>query len=237
MHCFVKVAVLIGIIVGYDLLKGPFKSVVKNQTLVNNLLTQAESLANGLKVSFNTTSGVPDPTVYFNPTYRNSGTGNNNVAEIGTLVLEWTHLSDLTGNPLYGQLAQKGESYLLNPTGSPEAWPGLVGTYVSTGNGQFQDSNGSWSALSDSFYEYLIKMYLYDPDTFGEYKDRWVLAADSTIAHLASHPTSRQDLTFLSQYSGQTTSPQSGHCKLFKHVQCIRAKSMTLMNLFFSFSG
>ncbi|KAM0459724.1 hypothetical protein ACHAPV_005438 [Trichoderma viride] len=204
-----------GMLASYDLLKGPFKSVVKNQTLVNNLLTQAESLANGLKVSFNTTSGVPDPTVYFNPTYRNSGTGNNNVAEIGTLVLEWTHLSDLTGNPLYGQLAQKGESYLLNPTGSPEAWPGLVGTYVSTGNGQFQDSNGSWSALSDSFYEYLIKMYLYDPDTFGEYKDRWVLAADSTIAHLASHPTSRQDLTFLSQYSGQTTSPQSGHLASF----------------------
>jgi mannosyl-oligosaccharide alpha-1,2-mannosidase len=232
MYCSVEVAVLIGHVAGYDLLKGPFKSVVRNQTLVDNLLTQAVSLANGLKVSFNTTSGVPDPTVYFNPTYRNSGTGNNNVAEIGTLVLEWTHLSDLTGNPLYGQLAQKGESYLLNPTGSPEAWPGLVGTYVSTSNGQFQDSNGSWSALSDSFYEYLIKMYLYDPDTFGEYKDRWVLAADSTIAHLASHPTSRKDLTFLSQYSGQTTSPQSGHCKLFKHVQNISVKGMALMILF-----
>ncbi|KAL7926683.1 glycoside hydrolase family 47 protein [Trichoderma austrokoningii] len=204
-----------GMLASYDLLKGPFSGLVKNHTLVNNLLTQAESLANGLKVSFNTTSGVPDPTVYFNPTYRNSGTGSNNVAEIGTLVLEWTHLSDLTGNPLYGQLAQKGESYLLNPTGSPEAWPGLVGTFVSTSNGQFQDSNGSWSALSDSFYEYLIKMYLYDPKTFAEYKDRWVLAADSTIAHLASHPTSRQDLTFLSQYSGPTTSPQSGHLASF----------------------
>ncbi|GFP52795.1 mannosyl-oligosaccharide alpha-1,2-mannosidase 1B [Trichoderma asperellum] len=204
-----------GMLASYDLLKGPFSYLVRDQTLVKNLLTQAESLANGLKVSFNTTSGVPDPTVYFNPTYRNSGTGSNNVAEIGTLVLEWTHLSDLTGNPLYGQLAQKGESYLLNPTGSPEAWPGLVGTYVSTSNGQFQDSDGSWSALSDSFYEYLIKMYLYDPHTFGEYKDRWVLAADSTIAHLASHPTSRQDLTFLSQYSGQTTSPQSGHLASF----------------------
>ena len=33
----------------------------------------------------------------------------------GTLVLEWTHLSDLTGDDTYGGLAQKGESYLLNP--------------------------------------------------------------------------------------------------------------------------
>lgn len=180
---------------------------------MNNLLTQAQTLANGLKVSFNTPSGVPDPTVFFNPTFRNSGASSNNVAEIGTLVLEWTHLSDLTGNPLYAQLAQKGESYLLNPKGSAQAWPGLVGTFVSTSNGNFQDSNGSWSALSDSFYEYLIKMYLYDPVAFSNYKDRWVLAADSTIAHLASHPSTRKDLTFLSSYSGQTTSPNSGHCK------------------------
>ncbi|KAM0262299.1 hypothetical protein ACHAQJ_001768 [Trichoderma viride] len=204
-----------GMLASYDLLKGPFSSLVKNQTLINNLLTQSESLANSLKVSFNTPSGVPDPTVFFNPTYQNSGASSNNVAEIGTLVLEWTHLSDLTGNPLYAQLAQKGESYLLSPTGSPEAWPGLVGTFVGTADGEFQDSNGSWSALSDSFYEYLIKMYLYDPTAFAKYKDRWVLAADSTIAHLASHPTTRQDLTFLSQYSGQTTSPQSGHLASF----------------------
>ncbi|KAH6608814.1 glycosyl hydrolase family 47 [Trichoderma cornu-damae] len=204
-----------GLLAGYDLLKGPYSSLVTNQTLVDNLVKQAASLANGLKVSFNTTSGVPDPTVYFNPTVRNSGASSNNIAEIGTLVLEWTRLSDLTGNPLYAQLAQKGESYLLKPTGRPEAWPGLVGTYVSTRDGTFQDSNGSWSALSDSFYEYLIKMYLYDPVAFANYRDRWVLAADSTIAHLASHPTTRKDLTFLSQYSGKTTSPQSGHLASF----------------------
>ncbi|KAL7788190.1 glycoside hydrolase family 47 protein [Trichoderma ceciliae] len=204
-----------GMLASYDLLKGPFSSLVTNQTLVDNLLTQAETLANGLKVSFNTPSGVPDPTVYFNPTFRNSGASSNNIAEIGSLVLEWTHLSDLTGNPLYAELTQKSESYLLKPTGSPEAWPGLVGTFVSTENGTFQDSNGSWSAYSDSFYEYLIKMYLYDPVTFADYKDRWVTAADSTIAHLASHPTTRKDLTFLSQYSGKTTSPQSGHLGSF----------------------
>ncbi|KAK0755534.1 hypothetical protein N5P37_011936 [Trichoderma harzianum] len=204
-----------GMLASYDLLKGPFSSLVSNQTLVNNLLTQAQTLANGLKVSFNTPSGVPDPTVFFNPTFRNSGASSNNVAEIGTLVLEWTHLSDLTGNPLYAQLAQKGESYLLNPKGSAQAWPGLVGTFVSTSNGNFQDSNGSWSALSDSFYEYLIKMYLYDPVAFSNYKDRWVLAADSTIAHLASHPSTRKDLTFLSSYSGQSTSPNSGHLASF----------------------
>jgi mannosyl-oligosaccharide alpha-1,2-mannosidase len=132
---------------------------------------------------------------------------------MGTLVLEWTRLSDLTGNQTYAELAQLCEAYLLNPTGAPEAFPGLPGSSISTETGEFLNSNGGWSGGTDSFYEYLIKMYLYDPDEFASYKERWIAAADSTMAHLASHPTSRQDLTFLKQYDGQTTYPATGHCK------------------------
>ncbi|POR37365.1 alpha-1,2-Mannosidase [Tolypocladium paradoxum] len=204
-----------GLISGYDLLKGPMKSLVPDSSKVDVLLKQAESLADSLSIAFNTTSGVPDPTLFLNPIKRISGSSSNNIAEVGTLVLEWTRLSDISGNKKYGELAQKGESYLLNPTGSPEAWPGLVGSDVSTKDGTFINSNGGWSGGSDSFYEYLIKMYQYDPEAFAKYKDRWVLAADSTIAHLASHPTSRKDLTYLSQYSGQRTTPVSSHLASF----------------------
>lgn len=189
-------------------------SLVVNDTLVDSLLDQAVSLANSLKIAFDTPSGIPDPTVFLNPKPRISGAERNNIAEVGTIVLEWTRLSDLTGDQSYAKLAQKAESYLLKPTGQKEAWPGLVGTFVSTKNGAFLDSNGGWSGLTDSFYEYLIKMYMYDPKSYAEYRTRWELAADSTMKHLASHPTSRKDLTFLSQYSGQKTSPNSGHCKL-----------------------
>ncbi|KND88626.1 putative mannosyl-oligosaccharide alpha-1,2-mannosidase 1B [Tolypocladium ophioglossoides CBS 100239] len=204
-----------GLISGYDMLKGPMKSLVRDSSKVDVLLKQAESLADSLSIAFDTASGVPDPTVFLNPTRRISGSSSNNIAEVGTLVLEWTHLSDLSGNKKYGELAQKGESYLLHPTGSPEAWPGLVGSDVSTKDGSFLNSNGGWSGGSDSFCEYLIKMYQYDPKTFAEYKDRWVLAADSTIAHLASHPTTRKDLTYLSQYSGSRTIPVSSHLASF----------------------
>lgn len=144
---------------------------------------------------------------------------------MGTLVLEWTRLSDLTGNPKYAKLVDKCESYLLHPTGAPEAWPGLVGDSISTKDGKFLNSNGGWSGGTDSFYEYLIKMYVYDPKAYGVYRDRWIAAADSTMAHLASHPTSRKELTFLNQYSGQNTEPVTGHRKrhtrhtqLFMHV-------------------
>ncbi|KOS22701.1 putative mannosyl-oligosaccharide alpha-1 [Escovopsis weberi] len=204
-----------GLIASYDLLTGPFATLGVDPDLVHNLLTQAESLAESLKVAFDTPSGVPEGTVYLNPTKHNGGSGLNNIAEIGTLVLEWTRLSDLTGNQEYAQLAQKGESYLIKPTGVLEAFPGLIGTWVSTRNGSFLDNSGSWNGGDDSFYEYLIKMYLYNPEVFATYKDRWVLAADSTMAHLASHPTTRQDLTFLAQFSGQQISPNSGHLASF----------------------
>ncbi|KJZ74590.1 hypothetical protein HIM_05940 [Hirsutella minnesotensis 3608] len=206
---------LAGLISGYDLLQGPMRNMGLDQRKVDLLLSQAESLADTLSFAFDTPSGIPDPVLTLNPARRISGSSHNSIAEVGTLVLEWTRLSDLTRNPKYAKLVQKAESYLLRPSGSPEPFPGMVGTTVSTANGQFLDSDGGWSGGTDSFYEYLIKMYQYDPVAFAEYRDRWILAADSTISHLASHPSSRRDLTYLLQYSGRNLDPVSSHLASF----------------------
>lgn len=181
---------------------------------MDSILKQAISLADSLKFAFDTPSGIPDPIIVLNPEPRLNGSTRNNIAEVGTLVLEWTRLSDLTGDPIYAELAQKAESYLITPT--PEAgepFPGLTGTFVSIEDGSFVDGNGGWGGYTDSFYEYLIKMYLYDPEEFFLYKERWVAAADSTIEYLASSPTSREDITFLAQYRGTQLVPTSSHCK------------------------
>ncbi|KID86728.1 1,2-a-D-mannosidase [Metarhizium guizhouense ARSEF 977] len=206
-----------GLLAGYDLLKGPMKSLVDdtNTAHVDALLKQATTLADSLSIAFDTPSGVPDDAVFLNPTRRIGGSTSNGPAGFGTLVLEWTHLSDLTGNKTYAKLAQKAQEYLVKPKGKPEPFPGLIGYTVSIADGTFQDQSGGWGGGTDSFYEYLIKMYLYDPDEFSFYKDRWVAAADSTIKHLASHPTSRPDLTFLAGYNGQTINHWSGHLASF----------------------
>jgi mannosyl-oligosaccharide alpha-1,2-mannosidase len=176
-------------------------------------VTQAKALADSLKVAFDSPSGIPDSPIFFNPTHRTGGATTNTAAGIGSMILEWTRLSDVTGDPQYAQLAARAESYVLDPTGVPGPWPGLIGLDLNVTNGQFVDALGSWGASSDSCYEYMIKAYLYDPETFSKNKDRWVLAAESTIAHLASHPTTQPQLTFLSQYNGTQTSPDSEHCK------------------------
>jgi mannosyl-oligosaccharide alpha-1,2-mannosidase len=46
-------------------------------------------------------------------------------------------------------------------------------------------------------------MYVYDPEKYALYGDRFTAAADSTIAHLLSSPSSRPDLTTASSFAGR----------------------------------
>jgi mannosyl-oligosaccharide alpha-1,2-mannosidase len=63
-----------------------------------------------LKFAFETESGIPVNNIYpnnhsFSPRLQmQDGTRTAGLAELGTLVLEWQHLSDLTGDPEYGNL-------------------------------------------------------------------------------------------------------------------------------------
>ncbi|RMY74142.1 hypothetical protein D0863_03421 [Hortaea werneckii] len=204
-----------GLLSGYDLLSGPLSHLADNPDYVSDLLNQAANLANNLSYAFETPTGIPYNNLIFSDR-SNDGSTTNGLATIGTLVLEWTRLSDLTGNETYAQLTQKAESYLLNPQPAYNVpWPGLLGTNVDISTGLFTDASGGWNGGDDSYYEYLIKMYVYDSDRFGEYRDHWITAADSTIEHLASHPSSRPDLTFLAQYENRTLDKTSGHLACF----------------------
>lgn len=204
-----------GMLSGYDLLTGPSSSLNVDSDRVDTLLTQAKNLGDVLKFAFNTPSGVPYNGL--NITSKgNDGATTNGLAVTGTLALEWTRLSDLTGDEEYAKLSQKAESYLLNPQpSSGEPFPGLVGSHVSIANGEFTDGSVSWNGGDDSFYEYLIKMYVYDPTRFETYKDRWVLAAESTMEHLVSHPDTRPELTFLTSYNNGNYDLSSQHLTCF----------------------
>lgn len=150
----------------------------QQSTQVDDLLVQSINLANNLSYAFDTPTGIPHNNLFFS-NHSSDGATTNGLAAIGTLVLEWTRLSDLTSNTTYTTLARNAESYLLNPTSAPgvngEPWPGLVGTNVNITTGQFVNAVGGWNGGDDSFYEYLLKVFVYDSGCFGEYKDRYAL--------------------------------------------------------------
>ncbi|KAE9992252.1 hypothetical protein EG327_009630 [Venturia inaequalis] len=194
-----------GLLAAYDLLKGPFNGTVTNTTQVDALLSQARTLADALKFCFNTPTGIPVNAVFLgNKTFLDyskldDGSYTAGLAELGTLQLEWQHLSDLTGDPSYGDLAQRAESWWFK---GKEVWPGLTGGLFNVSSGAIIEDYGGWTAGNDSAYEYLIKMYVYDPDRYQNYSARWQLAADSTITHLLSSPPSRPDLVTVGTFSG-----------------------------------
>lgn len=206
---------LAGMLSGYDLLKGPLANPTTNASAVDALLTQSVSLANSLSFAFDTPSGIPSNNLFF--TNRTTdGRTTNIIAQIGTLQIEWQHLSDLTGNTTYGELAQKAETYLLNPQPAYNVpFPDLLGTTVAIDNGSLVDATGGWNGGDDSFYEYLLKMYVYDSSRYSNYSDRWTVAADSTIKYLTSNPASRPDLTFLATFVNQTFVNSSEHLTCF----------------------
>ena len=141
-----------GLLSGYDLLSGPLSSLADRPEDVEALLAQAITLANNLSYAFETPTGVPWNILDF-ATRGNDGSPNG-LATIGTLILEWTRLADLSGNTTYAELVNKAESYLLNvsPTSS-EPFPGLLGMNIDPVTGQFLDARGGWTGGADSYYE------------------------------------------------------------------------------------
>lgn len=145
---------------------------------MDRLLEQTQSLADSIKFAFDTPTGLPRRNIYLNnrTVARNSENDNvdlTNAAEAGTLILEWTRLSDLTGSPEYAALVEKAESNFLQPKNPEigEPLPGLISFPISMLNGSFTSSFGGWIGGVDSYYEYLIKMYCYDPSRFTHLKD------------------------------------------------------------------
>ncbi|KAF5545162.1 class I alpha-mannosidase 1B [Fusarium mexicanum] len=201
-----------GLLSAYDLLSGSYKHLATDIYLKNNLLKTAVILADRLSIAFDTPSGIPDDEIIFNPRLRRFGNIDNSITCFGTLVLEWTRLSDLTGNQTYAKLAQKAQDHLIHPkTKQSFTLPGLIGTYVKLKDGYFGDYQAGWGGGSDSYYEYLIKMYAYDPVAFAEYGESWIKAAESSMLYLASSPSTRPDLTFLGEMRGDTMIPISSH--------------------------
>lgn len=167
-----------------------------------------------MKPAFDTPTGIPRKKISLKRELT-ADVSINTASSIGTLVLEWTRLSDITGDKQYAAIVDKAMYYVLHPKPKyTEPYPGIVGTWVNVDRGEFTDAWGSWGGGGDSFYEYLIKMYVYDPARFGLNMERWVKAIDSTITYVADTPRGG-NLTFLTHTTGRNLDHESGHLQCF----------------------
>ncbi|KAF0689152.1 Aste57867_19424 [Aphanomyces stellatus] len=113
------------------------------------------------------------------------------LADIGTLQLEMRYLSDITGNLEY---ATKGDAFydVIQREGSYDH-TGLFPVHFEPDSGTFSrhETFVTLGALGDSFYEYLLKVWLYSGQRAqdGFLRNLYNAAVDGMEAHLLVHST------------------------------------------------
>eukprot|EP00249_Psilotum_nudum_P017275 c26246_g1_i1 orf=480-2450(-) len=134
-------------------------------------LERAKDLADRLMFAF-TSSPTPIPfsdVVLSEKTAHPAGFdgGASSTSEVTTLQLEFLYLSKVSGDPKYGKAAM---SVLEHFRQLPKL-DGLVPIYVSPHTGQFQGNNIRLGSRGDSYYEYLLKVWLHQGGAFANDTD------------------------------------------------------------------
>jgi len=148
------------------------------------LIDKAEELANRLSLAWSKGNAVPFPSVDFNNNTVEAQI--SNIAEAGTLTLEWSRLSKYTGNDTYRELV---EGSVLRILANPTPLPGMPAQAIDPSTGLPVGGYVSWGGGSDSFFEYLIKYARLSNTNDGTFADSWVTAVNSSIKTLIETST------------------------------------------------
>jgi len=151
------IRVLGGLLSAYDLSREPA------------FLDKAKDLGQRLSAAFDTPTGLPRAEVNLATRHStNAGWtgGASLIAEVGTVQLEFSYLSRATGDPVFAQKSQRVLDHLDSIT---KPHTGLYPIYVDPNTGHFANNKITMGAMGDSFYEYLLKIWLLT----GKKNDKW----------------------------------------------------------------
>ncbi|KAF9972269.1 hypothetical protein BGZ73_004654, partial [Actinomortierella ambigua] len=119
------------------------------------LLDKAEELGNIMLNAFKT-SDFPASRVTVDAQHQPSSSSYV-LAEVGTIQLEFTRLSALTGNPIYENKALKVIDIL---SGQNSQIKGILPEFVNPGSKHYSQYSAHVAGMTDSYYEYLLKEWI-----------------------------------------------------------------------------
>lgn len=188
------------------------------------LLEKAVELGDMLYLGFDTPSKLPGFWLDFEKARSGSleaGTHEPSAAS-GSLSMEFTRLSQLTGNPKYYDAISKVTSLMYesqNSTSLPGMWPTFLNLRDQILN---EDNSYTLGALADSLYEYLPKMHALLGGADPTYGEMYIHAANTIQQHLLFRPMTPENADIL--FSGTvdvgitdkpTLNPESQHLTCF----------------------
>lgn len=143
--------------------------------------------------------------------------GQSSTSEVSTLQLEFNYLSTVSGDPKYGVEAMKVLEHLKT---LPKV-EGLVPIYISPHSGEFNGENIRLGSRGDSYYEYLIKVWLQQgAERDGNFKYLYDMYEEATkgIRHLLVQKSIPKGLIFVGELpsgSKGAFSPKMDHLVCF----------------------
>eukprot|EP00939_MAST-03C_sp_MAST-3C-sp1_P000143 g143.t1 len=172
-------------------------------------LDKAEDLGRRMKPGFGTSTGIPQAQIALGSgNIKASWTGNKAVlAEFGTLQVEWRYLSHVTGNPEYRRLAE----HIYDAMG-PATLDGMWPTLMDRNNGHTSGSVYSFGALADSYYEYLLKVWLQGRKREPRYREMYDRAIEGMSKHLLGQSG---HLKFVGERHGRSFQKKMEHLTCF----------------------
>ncbi|XP_077251003.1 alpha-mannosidase 3 isoform X2 [Tasmannia lanceolata] len=182
-------------------------------------LETAKDLADRLLSAFTSSpTPVPFSDVFLRDhSARLAPDGLSSTSEVSTLQLEFNYLSIISGDPKYGMEAMKVLEHLRT---LPKV-EGLVPIYISPHSGEFSGENIRLGSRGDSYYEYLIKVWLQqgkDRDGHLKYLHEMYEEAMKGVKHLLVQKSIPKGLVFVGELpygSNGAFSPKMDHLVCF----------------------
>lgn len=121
--------------------------------------------------------------------------GLSSTAEVATVQLEFNYLSYLTGDPKYSVEAMK----VLQHIKTLPKVEGLVPIYINPQSGRFSGDNIRLGSRGDSYYEYLIKVWLQQKGSNFSYLHGMYVEAIKGVKHLLVRKSVPNGLLFVGE--------------------------------------
>jgi len=179
-------------------------------------LAKADDLGGRLMRAFESRTGVPYGEVELfdgGQAYNARWHANSAIlSEIGTLQVEFRYLATVTGKGEYATNAMRALDELLKL----DAESGLYPTYISNTKGElsFGNSDISLGAMGDSFYEYLLKVWLQG----GRQETKYRLLYDKSINGILNkliHTSQPNLLTYVAEIKNNRVIHKMDHLSCF----------------------
>ncbi|KAK4046506.1 para-aminobenzoate synthase, (PABA) [Microbotryomycetes sp. JL201] len=142
------------------------------------MLERAIELGDWLLPSMSTRSGLLVPTYRLGLHPDGAVTGQVCIAEVGSVSMEFTRLSQITGDPIYFETISRAMDTLDNFK-AQERVPHLFPTQINPEEQRFLPGVYTMGGQADSYYEYLLKMHQLLDGQAEQYSRMYKAAMDS----------------------------------------------------------